>query len=209
MRALIGMAAIGAGAVLAWAAFPTAVAGLIEAAGKPALRQVHGEQALPEPALRRLVRSRQTAADWRATGPAYTDIALLRLMLGETGDASLRAGQLALAEAALAMGLGLAPMDPYGWMRLVQVRTMRGRPVTDITLPLRLALSSGPHEERRTAMLLLMLTAGLRVWEELDGRERHLIRSKAREAWRRDAHATAAAVARVGGTDRLARLLGL
>ena len=209
MRALIGIAAIGAGAMLIYASLPVAVAGIIEAAGKPALRQLHGERALPEPVLRDLVRSRQAAADWRAAGRAYMDIALLRLMLGETGRAAARSQQLELSEAALARGLGRAPMDPYGWMRLVQVRTMRGRPAADVAPAVRLALFSGPHEDRRDAMLFLMLSAGLRVWDDLNDRERHLIAGKAREAWRRNALAAAAAATRAGETARLAHVLGL
>ena len=203
------MAAIATGAMLIYASLPVAVAGIIEAAGKPALRQLHGEQAIPESVLRDLVRSRQAAADWRAAGRAHLDIALLRLMLGETGEAAVRSKQLERAEAALTKGLARAPMDPYGWMRLVQVHTLRVRPVADIAPALRIALFSGPHEDRRDAMLLLTLTAGLRVWDDLNDQERHLIAGKAREAWRRNALATAAAAARAGETARLAHVLGL
>ena len=99
-------------------------------------------------------------------------------------------------------------MNPYGWMRLVQVRTMRGAPAQDVAAPLRLALHSGPHEDRRDAMLLLTLEAGLRAWDDLDGAQRRLIADKAREAWRRDARAAAATAVRAGQTEQLARLLG-
>ncbi len=189
-------------------ALPGAVSGLIEAAGNPAMRQTLGEAPAGASVLRALVRSREAAVVWRPAGRMYTDIALARLMLAESGDATERDEQLALAETALAKGLGLSPMDPYGWMRLVQVRTMRGRPPEDIASPLRLALYSGPEEDRRDAILLLMLASGLRVWDDLNGHERRLIADKAKEAWRRNALATAAVAARVGETARLARLLG-
>ena len=189
-------------------ALPIAAGSLVEAAGNPALRQVHGERAVGTPILKSLIGSREAAADWRDAGGLHLDIALARLMLAETDNAARRSGHLALAEAALRGGLGLAPMSPYGWMRLVQVRTMRERPAADIGSPLRLALRSGPRENRRDAMLLLTLAAGLRVWDGLDGRERRLIADNAREAWRRDAVAAASAAAQVGETARLARLLG-
>ncbi len=190
------------------AAFPFAVAGLIEASGDPVIRQIQDQRAVDEPALRALVRSREAAARWRRAGRAYTDIALGRVLLTEYADAAGRRENLALAERALGSGLGLAPMNPYGWMRLVQVRTMRGAPAADISAPLRLALHSGPHEDRLDAMLLLTLEAGLKAWDDLDGAQRRLIAGKAREAWRRDARAAAAAAVRAGRTEVLARLLG-
>lgn len=208
LHVLIGMAAAGVGAGLSLAALPIAVASLIEASANPVLRQIEGQHAVEAPALRALIRSREAAARWRRTGRTYTDIALGRVLLTEYADDSRRRENLALAETALARGLGLAPMDPYGWMRLVQVRTMLGAPAPDIAPPLRLALRSGPHEDRRDAMLLLTLEAGLRVWDDLDDSQRRLIAAKAREAWRRDARAAAAVAVRAGHTELLARLLG-
>ena len=208
LRVLIGMAAVGVGAGMSLAALPIAVASLIEASGNPVLRQIQGQRAVEAPALREFVRSRESAAHWRRTGRTYTDIALGHVLLIEFADATRHRENLALAEAALARGLGLAPMDHYGWMRLVHVRTLRGASAPDISAPLRLALRSGPHEDRRDALLLLTLEAGLRVWDDLDGSERRLIAVKAREAWRRDARAAAAAAVRAGHTERLARLLG-
>ena len=208
LHVLIGMAAIGVGAGMSLAALPIVVASLIETSGNPALRQIQDQRAVAAPALRGLVRSREAAARWRRAARTWTDIALGRVLLTEYGDAAQRRENLALAETALAKGLGLAPVDPYGWMRLVQVRTMRGAPAPDIAPPLRLALRSGPHEDRRDAMLLLTLEAGLRVWDDLDGSQQRLIADKAREAWRRDARAAAAAAVRAGQTERLARLLG-
>ena len=190
------------------AAFPLAVAGLIEASGDPVVRQIQDRRAVEAPALRALIRSREAAARWRRAGRAHTDIALARVLLIDYADAAGRRENLALAETALGRGLALAPMNPYGWMRLVQVRTMRGAPAADISAPLRLALRSGPHEDRLDAMLLLMLEAGLKAWDDLDGAQRRLIADKAREAWRRDARAAAAAAVRAGRTEVLARLLG-
>ena len=208
LRVLIGMAAGGVGAGMSLAALPLAVASLIEASGNSVLRQIQDQGAVEAPALRGFIRSREAAAQWRRSARAYTDLALGRVLLTEYEDASRRRENLALAERALARGLGLAPMDPYGWMRLVQVRTMRGASAAEIAPPLRLALRSGPHEDRRDAMLLLTLEAGLRAWDELDGSQRRLIADKAREAWRRNARAAAAAAVRAGETERLASLLG-
>lgn len=208
VRLLTGMAAAAFGAGLFLAALPVAVASLIEAPGNSALRQIQGQGAVEAPALHGIIRSREAAARWRRDARAFTDLALGRVLLTGYEGASRRSENLALAEAALASGLGLAPMNPYGWMRLVQVRTMRGASAADISAPLRLALLSGPHEDRREAMLLLTLEAGLRVWGDLDRSHRQLIAYKAREAWRRNAPAAAAAAVRAGETERLARLLG-
>lgn len=208
LQALIGLAGAGVGAVICFAAFPLAVASLIDAPGNSALRQIQRQGAVEERALRKLIHSRENATHWRGSAHTYTDIALGRVLLTGHENASRRRENLALAEKALARGLGLAPMDPYGWMRLVQVRTMRGAAAADIAAPLRLALRSGPHEDRRDALLLLTVEAGLRAWGHLDGAQRRLIEDKAREAWRRDARAAAAAGVRAGETERLARLLG-
>lgn len=163
---------------------------------------------MPAPALRGLAHSLERAAERRERGRILTDIALARLMLAEHDGPARREDNLALAEAALAKGLGMAPMHPYGWMRLVQLRTIRGAPAPEVAAALRLALRSGPHENRRDALLLLSLEAGLRGWGQLDARQRGLIAGRAREAWRRDPAAAAAAAVRVGETARLARLLG-
>ena len=206
--ALIGMAAIAAGAGMIGKALPVAAGSLLEIPGNPILRQMQYERAPKPPVLRRFIHSREAAANWRGASRAYRDIALGRLMLAETGADAQRCANLALAETALARTLSLAPMNPYGWMRLVQVRTMRSAAAADIAEPLKLALLSGPREDRRDAMRLLVMQAGLSVWNDLDHRQRRLIEGKAREAWRRDAAATAAAAVRAGETELLARLLG-
>lgn len=208
LRLLVGMAAAGIGAGLFLAALPIALASLIEVSGNSALRQIQRQGTVEAPALREIIRTREAAARWRQDARTYSDLALGRLLLTEYADASRRRQNLALAETALASGLGLAPMNPYGWMRLVQVRTMRGAGAAEISAPLRLALRSGPYEDRREAMLLLTLEAGLRVWGDLDRGQRRLIAYKAREAWRRNAPAAAAAAFRAGETERMARLLG-
>lgn len=202
------MAAIGAGACMSLAAFPIAVASLMETSGNSTMRQIQDQRAVEGSALREFIRSREFAAQWRRSARAHTEIALGRVLLTGHGGPGQRRDNLALAETALATGLGLAPMDPYGWMRLVQVRTMRGAAAPDIAAPLRLALRSGPHEDRRDAMLLLTLEAGLRVWDRLDDSQRRLIAEKAREAWRRDALSAAAAAVRAGRTELLAGLIG-
>lgn len=197
-----------AGLLMCWTAFPVAVASLVEMHGNPSLERAHADL-VPEAALlHRLVGFRERAAEWRDTGRTRMDIALGYLMLAAYGDPAQRREHAELAEAALAAGLRLTPMSPYGWARLVQVRTMRGSPASEVALPLRLALRSGPQENRRTEMLLLAVETGLRVWSHLDAGERRLIARKAHQAWRRDAVATAGAGARAGKSAQLASLLG-
>lgn len=203
---LVGITVLGAG--IFCTALPVAVAGLIKTSGDPVLRQLQKEHAVGTPALRSFIRSREAAADWRGAGQTHMDIALGRLMLNEQGDAAQRREHLVITETALSTGLGRTPMNPYGWMRLVQVRMMRNAPASDIVLPLKLALRTGPHEDRRHAMLLLILEAGLCVWDDLGDPERQLIADKARYAWRRDAFGTATVAERAGKVGLLALLLG-
>ncbi|WP_446830494.1 hypothetical protein [Candidatus Foliamicus sp.] len=191
------------------AALPTAVGGAIQTIGDPALRQIENGQSVTAPALRRFARSRQDAAAWRGAAANYKEAALGHLLLVEAGAAGSRDDGLARAEAALIAGLRRAPMDPYGWMRLVQVRLLRSAPTAEFALPLKLALHSGPREDRNHGMLLLTLEAGLKVWDELDDRQRGLVTDKAREAWRRNALLAAAAADRAGRSDLMADLLGL
>lgn len=173
--------------------------------GDAVVTRLQAEEAVNEAGLERLIRSREASARWRRTASVYTDIALARLILGEISGAE---SQMTQAETSLREGLGLAPMDPYGWMRLVQLRLARGAPASEIAAPLRPALRSGPHEDRRHAMLLLTVEAGLVAWHELEGAERVLIGEKVRAAWARDVPRTAAAAVRTGRADVLAGLLG-
>lgn len=196
------------GAAIVAAAIPVAVSDLLALSGDSVFRRLQEEQAVGASDLQDFIRSREAAAQWRATPGVHKDIALGRLILGEFPDSPRRARNLAETEVSLTRGLGLAPMDPYGWMRLVQVRLARGAPVSEIAPPLRLALLSGPHEDRRHAMLLLTLEAGLAAWDELGDAERGLIGQKARAAWGRDARGTAGAAVRAGRSDVLAGLLG-
>lgn len=199
---------MGLGAALAAAAVPVAVSDLLAMPGDAVLERLQEEQAVGEPALRRFVRSREAAAQWRSTAGAYTDMALGRLILAAAPERRTPPPDFEETEALLARGLGLAPMNPYGWMRLVQVRTVRGAAAADVAPPLRLALRSGPHEDRRHAMLLLMVEAGLGAWRELNGPERRLIEAKARAAWARDPRRATAIAVRAGRADLLASLLG-
>ena len=61
LHVLIGMAAAGVGAGLSLAALPIAVASLIEASANPVLRQIEGQHAVEAPALRALIRSRESS----------------------------------------------------------------------------------------------------------------------------------------------------
>ena len=187
------------------AAVPTAVSDLAKTPGDSVLRRLQDEETVTEADLESLVRSREASARWRQTASAHTDLAMGRLILGELRDADRRQRQV---EDSLREGLVLAPMDPYGWMRLAQVRLNRSAPAAEIAAPLRLSLRSGPHEDRRHAMLLLRVEAGLLVWEELDGPERALIGEKALAAWTRDVSGAAAAATRAGRADVMAHLLG-
>ena len=202
---LVGAVVATAGAGLLSLALPIAAAGLAEAPGNAILQRLHRD-APGVPALQRLIRSREASIGWREKGRTATDLALARMVLGERGAAAERPRQLALAEEALAKGLGLAPMNPYGWIRLVLIRMENGRPVAEIAPLLSLALNSGPREDR---LLMPMVEAGLHVWKHLDHGDRNLLADRVRRAWRNDALRTAAAAARAGRTDLLARLAGL
>lgn len=202
---VIGAAAAVAGAGLLCLAAPIVAASLLETPGNPVLKRLHREAA-GVPALRRLIRSREASLDWREKGRTWTDLALARMVLGERGAVAERDVQFALAEDALIEGLALAPMNPYGWMRLVRVRMAGGRPAGEIAPALSLALNSGPREDR---MLMLMVEAGLHAWRGLDGHDRALVAGKVRQAWSLDALQTAAVATRVGQAPLLARLVGL
>ena len=197
--------ALVAGAGLLWLAAPMAGASLAEVPGNATLARLHRDTAGAE-ALRGLVRSREASLGWREEGDAWTDLALARILLGQQDAAPKRSAHLRLAEEALARGLGLAPMNPHAWMRLVLVRMMNERPAAEIAPPLGLALATGPREDRMDA---LMVEAGLRCWSELDAQDRDAIAGKVREAWRRDAPGTAALATRIGQAPLLARLVGL
>ena len=201
----IATAAVIAGAGLCYLAAPIAAASLAETPGNAILKRLHRET-VDTPALRRLIRSREVSLKWREKGRTWTDLALARIVLGERGSVSKRNAHFALAEDALRRGLGLSPMNPYAWMRLVLVRMTNERPVAEIARPLSLALNAGPREDRMDA---LMVEAGLRCWSELDGHDRGRIAGKVRQAWQRDALGTAAAAARAGQTPLLARLADL
>ena len=203
----VAFAAVAIGTTLLAAAVPTAVSELLAVPGNDVLDRLQHEQTVGEYGVKRLVRSREAAGRWRQTASGSTELALGRLILhtfrGSDPDVP------AHVEALLTQGLSLRPMDPYGWMRLTQVRLAQGAPTPEVASSLRLALLSGPHEDRRHAMLLLTVEAGLTVWDKLDGSDRALIGEKVRKAWSRDPRRTAAAAVRSGRTEVLADLLGL
>lgn len=206
-RCLAGLAAMSAGAAIFAVAVPIAVADLAALPGDPVLERLREEATVDGSELERFARSREVALRWRETASGYAELALGRLILEKFPNGGRRADPMR-TESLTAHGLGLAPMDPYGWMRLAQARLDRGAPAPEIAAPLQLALRSGPHEDRRHAMLLLMVEVGLLVWDRLDDDERALIGEKARWAWLRDVRRTAAAAERTGRTDVLADLLG-
>ena len=200
----IGAMAAAAGAAMLALAVPVAGAGLAEVPGNAVLERLHHE-APAAPALRRLIRSREISMAWRETARAATDLALARMMLGERGAGAEPPGrQLALAEAELVKGLGLAPMNPYGWMRLVRVRMTLRHPGGEIAPALGLAIHTGPRETRLEP---LVVQAGLQVWSALGRGDRDRVGDRVRRAWRADALRASALAAGVGRTDLLARLV--
>lgn len=208
MSAAAGIAALAAGAGMFSAALPMAAASLAGIAGDTALDELRDERPT-RAAAERLLRSRERAVAWRDTGRAWSDIALGRLIQAGLGDPARRDQNLAAAETAAARGVALAPANHYGWMRLVQLRAIQDRADEALAGPLRLALLSGPREQRRDALLLLTVEAGLRAWTHLGADERRLIADKARVAWRRNAAAAARVAARAGATTRLGAIIGL
>ena len=197
--------AVGLGAGLLAAAVPIAGAGLAETPGNAILKRIH--LAAPATAdLRRLIRSREASLGWREKGRTATDLGLARMMLAERAGGAERATQLALALDALETGLGLAPMNPYGWTRLALVRMSHGRPASDVAPALSLAVHAGPRE---AGLRMSVIQAGLYAWSALEPGDRALVGERVRQAWRTDALGTAAAAAGVERTALLARLVGL
>ena len=203
IRRAIAVGAAAAGGALLCLAVPIAGAGLAETPGTAVLKRLYRE-APGAPALRRLIRSREASLRWREKGRTATDLALARMMLARGLAGAERDAQLALAEEALVRGLGLAPMTPHGWMRLVRVWMTQRRPADEVAPALGLAVHTGPREER---MVALVAEAGLYAWSGLDPSDRDLVAARVRRAWRADALGTAAAAARVGRTALLARLV--
>ena len=204
-RLAIAAATGAAGAGLLYFAVPIAAAALAEIPGNEVLARLHAETA-DAPALRRIVRSREAAVGWRGTGRTWAELGLALIMLDGEGRGSKRNAPLALAEEALTRSLGLAPMNPYAWMRLVLVRMTNGRPAAEIAPPLGLALATGPREDR---MDTLMVEAGLLCWNELDDHDRDRIAERVRREWWRDPLRTATLAERAERMSLLARLVGL
>ncbi len=202
------LTATAAGAAVLLAAVPVAVSDLLETPGDSMLRRLQNEEVLNETDLERLIRSREAAVLWRPTARRHTDIALGRMILGEYQTMGPADRSLMEVETELTKGLGSAPMNPYGWMRLVQARSALGAASSEKVSPLRLALRSGPHEDRRHSMLLLLVETGLETWSELQESERALIVEKARHSWNRDVRGTARAAIRADRADLLASMLG-
>lgn len=200
----VGMVTGGIGAALLALAVPIAGGGLAGAPGNAILKRLSGETP-GAPALRRLIRSREASLDWRETGRTAAELALARMMLAERGGAGVHgARETALAEAALVKGLGLAPMNPYGWVRLARVRTAQRRPAAEVAPVLGLAIHTGPREAR---LRRHVVEAGLYAWSALDRTGRGAVAARVREAWAADAQRTSALAAGVGRTGLLARIV--
>ena len=196
-------AAVLAGACLLWQAVPVVVASLIEAPNTPILKRLDTE-AVGAAALRVVVRSRELSLLWHERGRTWTDLGLAHMLLAERGAVPERDTHHGLTERALLRGLALAPMNPYGWMRLVEGRMALGRSAEDIVPAFTLALDTGPREDR---MLPITVEAGLHLWTVLDRDDRDRVAGKVRQAWRQDPLGTAALARRGGQTTLLARLV--
>ena len=200
----IGIVAGGVGAALLAFAVPIAGAGLAEIPGNTIAKRLSNETP-GAGALRTLVRSREARLRWRETGRAAAELGLARMLLAESGGTGVDvATETALAEAALVRGLRLAPMNPYGWMRLVRVRIARGRPGAAIAPALGLAIHTGPRETR---LRWLVVEAGLYAWGALGPGDRSVIAGRVRDAWGSDPLRTAALAAGVGRTELLGHLV--
>ncbi len=196
------------GVTLCMTMIPLITSDWLSVQGNPVFRKLQKEREVNESDLRLFVHSRENAAKWKESAKLHTDIALGRLLLGNSLNPEDYPDNLEQAEASLRKGLTLAPMNPYGWMRLAQVRKARNATVSEIAGLLKLSLQSGQHEDKRHAMLLLMVEIGLDAWSQLDDPQRQVITQKAQKAWMRDPRGTARLATRMGHSDLLARLLG-
>lgn len=202
------LAAIAIGAVFLVLAIPTAMSDLLSIPGNHVMKQLKNKQKVGKSELQRFIDSYEASATWKETAKTRTDIALGYLILVNYLDLDHRSGSLLLADASLRRGLALAPMNPYGWMRLVQIRKARKAPLKNIADPFKISLKSGHHEDRHHEMLLLMVETGLEVWSQLGDEERTIISRKARKAWERDPRRTATLAVRIERSELLSTLLG-
>ncbi len=196
------------GIVLTFLAIPIVMSDLLLQPGNLVIKRLQNEEKVSEWELQSLVDTRKASAKWRDVKKTHMDISLgyliLENYLNKDGDDNLQQ-----AERSLIKALTLAPMSPYGWMRLAQVRNMLDAPASQIAGPLKLALKSGQNEDRRHFMLLLMVETGLEVWDELNDQEREIIANKTQKAWERDPRRTATLATRMGRSELLARILEL
>ena len=208
LKPLHALAAIALGTTLLLPAIPVVISDLLLIPGNPVVRQLQHEQKTSESDIRNLIYSRKNSGKWREASKTYTDMALGYLILENYPSHEDYPGNLQQAEKSLIKGLALAPMNPYGWMRLAQVRKIRNAPIPQIAGALKLAMKSGHNEDKRHFMLLLMVEIGLEVWGQLNDQEREIIAQKARKAWDRDPWRTSTLAVRSGNSGLLAILLG-
>ena len=197
-----GALSVAAGLALVAAAVPLAGSGLAEVPGNPVLQRLQdGDPG--QPALRRLIRSREASLAWRETGRAAKELGLARMMLAESVPQAARARERALAEGALLRGLALAPVDSYAWMWLARVRMERLRPAGEVAPALGQALASGPNER---ALLRPTARAALYSWDALGDDVRRRAGRRIRAAWRADPVGTASDAAALGRSGLLAEI---
>ena len=150
-----------------------------------------------------------TTPSWPRGGDDYLQMAsaTVQLDLESQAKAELRA-QL------LSRGLGLAPANRLGWLRLTELRLATHQRTPDrqqtamrVAQALSLGLGRDAVPESRT--LLLVAGAGMASWDHLDAIAQRSVATVVRRSWQAQPLQTASAAKRYGRSDLLATLAGL
>lgn len=188
-----------AGALVVVAA-PRVVASLTTLPGEAVLGRIQDRRPVTAGELERLIRSRENALAWHATGRLWTDLALARLMLVERRRIIRADRDLPAIRDALRRGLAMAPANPYGWTRLAAVESALGAPPEAQASYVQMAILTGPYER---PLVFPRLDLALAVWPAASLEDRSLIAQQIRWAWRADRQATLAAARRAAAVEAI------
>lgn len=93
---------------------------------------------------------------------------------------------LSSSEDALRQSLGLAPLNPFAWIRLALIEQANGKPENDILKFWRFSELVGPSEPK---LAIPRAELALTYWDELTPEDRRQLFSNLRQAWKNDSSA--------------------
>lgn len=161
---------------------PRTIGAFVSFPSGPILSKIQFQKPIQQNEVETLIASQESSLFWGETGRKWTDLGLAQLLMAEqmVSDKPVRQSYITVAIVSLQKGLGLAPANPFAWMRLAYAEVLKEGPSRATASALIMSMLTAPFEPR---LLFLRLELSFRTWSYFQSEDREMVFEQIRYAW--------------------------